>query len=81
MLELRHRNSAANTANNISLPTIRSVPNMLQHIHQSILVEMGDSETENARDGDIIPGILPLDSVGRLPDSPQPESESVDISV
>lgn len=33
------------TANNISLPPIRSVQNALQHVHQSFLVEMGDRDS------------------------------------
>lgn len=66
--------------NNISLPTIRSIPDILQRVHQSITVEMGDYGAANAGEGDIIPGILPSDSVGQLPDSPRPESEAVHIS-
>lgn len=54
-LELRQRNSAAIAAKNISLPPIQSVTNILHHIHQTILVEMGDYYgIANAEEGDII---------------------------
>lgn len=79
-LELHRRNSAP-AANSISLPPIRSIPDVLQRIHQSVLVEMGDSRAEDAGDRDNIPGILPPDSVAQSPNSSHPENESVHVSV
>lgn len=70
-MELRRRNSGAIAAHNISSPTIRSVPDMLQRVHQTVLVEMGDPRTTNAEDGGIIPEVLPLDD---LSDAPSPGS-------
>lgn len=63
----------------MSLPTIRSVPNTLQCIHQSILAEMGNAG-ETVSEGDVIPEVLiPQDSVAESHDSGQ--SDFIHVSV
>lgn len=69
-MELRRLNSAAIAANNISLPPIQTISDILQHIHQTTIVEMGDSRSINTGSVDIImPLALPPDSVAQSLDS------------
>lgn len=58
--------------------SIKTVPDMLQQIHQSILVEMGDS---NAGDEDITPEVLPPGGAAQSLDFPQIENEAAHVSV
>lgn len=48
MLDLRQRNSAAIATNSISLPPIRTVQDVMEHVHQTLMVEMGDHETSGS---------------------------------
>lgn len=50
-LELRQKNSTAIQAINNTLPTIH-FQSVMDHIHQSILVEMGTPENTDTREGD-----------------------------
>lgn len=47
MLELRRSNGAIIEAGAMSLPPIRSTRDAISHIHQLILIEMGDHSHEN----------------------------------
>lgn len=49
-LDLRQSNSIAIEACAMSLPRIQSFRDVLQHLHQSIQVEMGDQGSESGRD-------------------------------
>lgn len=55
-LDLRQSNSEIINDHAASLPPIRSIRSVLQHIHQSVLVEMGDSEGAGQGNSDGILG-------------------------
>lgn len=55
MLELRRSNAVVIEAGAISLPPIRSASDALYHIHQSIVLEMGDHENPST-DSIHVPG-------------------------
>lgn len=80
-LELRQNNSVEIATNDISLPPIRSVSDMLQHIHQSIIVELGNPVTTTAGEEDIVPAALHTHSVTQSPDLLQLEIQSVHAPV
>lgn len=54
---------------------------MLQHIHQSIIVELGNPVTTKAGEEDIVPAALHTHSVTQSPDFPQLEVQSVHTPV
>lgn len=45
-MDLRQRNSAAVQASSVALPTLQ-IQSMLQYVHESIVVGMGDHDQEN----------------------------------
>lgn len=47
MLNLRQRNSAAIAINSISLPPIQTVHDVVERLHQTFMVEMGDHESND----------------------------------